>query len=163
MLNFTSDSCSAIKMTMEDVLTRYYLSQAGSGIGDFYSGPIYQRGYGIGSFLGGLFRTALPLLRRGGIAVTKELLSGGTNFLNDIENNISPRSAFNNRASETVSNLKRKVMHGEGFIPIGRAKKRHLGSVRRAVKTKRRVVKKKPKSQKKKKRVSKKKNYDIFN
>lgn len=143
------------------------MNQAGSGMGDFYSGPIYQRGYGIGSFLGGLFRTTLPLLRRGGIAVTKELLNSGANFISDVENNVSPRSAFNNRANESVSNLKRKMMYGEGFIPYGIAKKRHLSKDRRAVKTKRVSVvnRKKPKTKKKqkKKRVTKKKTRDIFN
>lgn len=154
-------------MASEDILTRYYMNQAGSGMGDFYSGPIYQRGYGIGSFLGGLFRTALPLLRRGGVAVTKELLNSGANFINDVENhNINPRTAFNNRANETVTNLKRKIMHGEGFIPYGLAKKRHLSKGRRAVKSKRLSVvkRKKPNTRKKKKkRVTKKKIRDIFN
>lgn len=154
-------------MTLEDVFTRYYMNQAGSGMGDFYSGPIYQRGYGIGSFLGGLFRTALPLLRRGGIAVTKELLNGGVNFLNDVESNVKPGTAFNNRANETISKLKRKIMVGEGFIADGYGKRRHLSKGRRAVKTKRRSVnKRKPKSRKKrvnkKKRVTKRKAKDIF-
>lgn len=30
-------------MFEEDALTRYYLAQAGSGMGEFYSGPIYQQ------------------------------------------------------------------------------------------------------------------------
>lgn len=54
-------------MDSEDIgLTRYYMSQAGSGIGEIYSGPIYQKGYGLGSYLGGLFRGILPILKRGG-------------------------------------------------------------------------------------------------
>lgn len=146
-------------MTLEDELTRYYLNQAGSGMSDFYSGPIYQRG-----FLGGLFRSALPLLRRGGIAVGKELLNSGTNFFNDVENNINPRTAFNTRIGESARNLKRKVMHGEGFIPDGRRKKRHLSKGRRTVRTKRRKIAKKKPSRKTKKRntLKKKKSKDIF-
>lgn len=150
-------------MTLEDALTRYYLNQAGSGMGEFYSGPIYQRGYGIGSFLGGLFRSVLPLLRRGGIAVGKELLNGGTKFFNDVENNVSPRAAFNNRASETITNLQRKAMHGEGFISGGKRKTRHLSADRQTVKTKRRKIVKKKKSVRKVKKASrKKKSKDIF-
>lgn len=150
-------------MTLEDELTRYYLNQAGSGMSDFYSGPIYQRGYGIGSFLGGLFRSVLPILRRGGIAVGKELLNSGTNFFNDVENNVNPRRAFNNRALETITNLKRKVMHGEGFIAGVRRKKRHLSKTTRAVNTKRRkVVKKKTSRKTKKKTLKKRPCRDIF-
>ncbi|KAJ6642656.1 Pre-mRNA cleavage complex 2 protein Pcf11, partial [Pseudolycoriella hygida] len=111
----------------QDMLYQYYLNQAGSGIGDFYSGPIYQRGYGIGSFLGGLFKTVLPILKRAGVATGREILKNGTNFLNDVENNVSPRSAFSNRAKETVENLKRKVMYGEGFKAMPANSKRQLG------------------------------------
>lgn len=30
---------------MVDVYTDYYMRQAGSGIGNIYSAPVYQRGY----------------------------------------------------------------------------------------------------------------------
>jgi hypothetical protein len=33
-----------------DILTHYYLSQAGGG-GDIFQGVPYQRGYGIGKYL----------------------------------------------------------------------------------------------------------------
>lgn len=29
---------------MNDIYTNYYMQQAGSGIGNIYSGPVYQRG-----------------------------------------------------------------------------------------------------------------------
>lgn len=121
-----------------DLLVRYYMEQAGSGIGEFYSGPIYQRGYGIGSFLGGLFKTVIPILKKGGAVVGKEVLKNGANFLNDLRNsNINPNTALNNRARETVENLKRKLMYGDGF-KVGRSnKKRQLGVKPRKVKAKR--------------------------
>lgn len=151
-------------MTLEDELTRYYMNQAGSGMGEFYSGPIYQRGYGIGSYLGGLFRSILPLLRRGSIAVGKEIFNSGTKFFNDVENNVEPRTAFNARSAEAFDNLKRKAMFGEGFIPDGNRRKRQLGPARRPVKTKRRkIVKKKKRVVKKRKTVKRKKYHsDIF-
>lgn len=34
------------------VLSQYYLNQSGFGNG-YYNGQIYQKGYGVGSFLGG--------------------------------------------------------------------------------------------------------------
>lgn len=154
-------------MAEEDLLTRYYLAQAGSGMGDIYSGPIYQKGYGLGSFLGGLFRSVLPLLKRGGMAIGKEVLNSGANFMRDVENNVSAREAFNNRSRETLGNLKRKAMFGEGYKVGRRAKKRQLGPDSRAVKSKpkrRKVVRKKKPALKRKKKPSKKKKkaVDIF-
>lgn len=153
-----------------DLLFRYYLDQSGSGIGEFYSGPIYQRGYGIGSFLGGLFKSVVPILKRGGLAVGKEVLKNGANFLNDVHNNVSSRTAMNNRAKETVDNLTRKLMFGEGFKVGHSTKKRQLGVKPRKVKVKRnkkvKVKRNKVKSKKvvkrKKSGGKKEKNIDIF-
>lgn len=161
----------------QDLLVRYYMNQAGSGIGEFYSGPIYQRGYGIGSFLGGLFKSVLPILKSGGIAVGKEVLKNGANFLNDVQHNVSPRTAMNIRAKETVDNLKRKLLYGEGFKMGHSTKKRQLGVKPRKVKAKRnkkvkvkrnkkvKVKRNKVKSKKvvkRKKSGGKQKNIDIF-
>lgn len=143
----------------QDLLVRYYMDQAGSGIGEFYSGPIYQRG--------GLFKTVLPILKRGSAAVGREVVKNGVNFLNDLKNNTNPNTTLNNRARETMENLKRKLMYGDGFI-VGRStKKRQLGVKPRKVKVKKnkkvkskKVVKKSKKKIVKRKKKSK--NNDIF-
>lgn len=124
-------------MTEEDLLTQYYLAQAGSGMGDFYSGPIYQRGYGIGSFLGGLFRSILPLLKKTGVAIGKEVLHSGSNFISDLGNNVNPRAAFDMRAKETLQKIKKKVLTGDGYKSVKRSKKRQLPKNNRSVKAKR--------------------------
>lgn len=144
----------------EDLLVKYYMNQAGSGFGEFYSGPIYQRGYGIGSFLGGLFKTVLPLLKRGGIAVGKELLRNGTNLVHDLENNVDPRTALTKRAKETVGNLQRKLMYGEGFKTSRYPLKRQLLAKPRKVKSKRKNKVKQNKSKSRKRFLEK--NSDIF-
>lgn len=152
-------------MGEEELLTRYYLSQAGSGMGDIYSGPIYQKGYGIGSFLGGLFRSVLPLLKRGGVALGKEVLNSGANFIKDVENNVSAREAFNSRSRETLENLKRKAMYGEGYKTGGKHRKRQLHSANRAARSKpkkRKIVRKKKPALKRKKKSTRKKAVDIF-
>lgn len=149
-------------MTEEELLTRYYLTQAGSGMGDFYSGPIYQRGYGIGSFLGGLFRSILPILRKGSLALGKELLNSGSHFINDIGNDVKARDAFKQRAREVYENLKRKAIDGEGYKSTRPTRKRQLSasSARANIKRRKTVNKKKPILKKKKTTVRKKK--DIF-
>lgn len=149
-------------MDIEDAsLTRYYISQAGSGIGELYAGPIYQKGYGLGSFLGGLFRGVLPILKK-----------GGTNVINDIQNNISPREAIKARGREALQKMAQKAMFGDGFKYTSLPKKRQLSGIVGQVKTnkKRKTVKKKKtvkKTKKKsavKKKTKKKKNTsrDIF-
>lgn len=106
-------------LTYED----YYAQQAGNGISPhWFKGAPYQRGHGIGSFLGGLFRTALPLLKKGGIALGKELLNGGINILTDVDGGSSFKDAAKNRLSESTNNLKRKatdevygLLSGKGY------------------------------------------------
>ena len=63
---------------------KYYQQQAGSGIAAIYKGAPYQRGHGIGSFLGGLFRSILPLISTGAKVVGKEAMRAGVGLLNDV-------------------------------------------------------------------------------
>ena len=77
-----------------DPLLRYYLNQAGRGIGGrgcigpIYSvPPIYQRGYGIGSFLCSLWRMVRPILWRGAKTVGRETLRTGGKILSDMADN----------------------------------------------------------------------------
>lgn len=163
-----------------EILTRYYVSQAGSR-NTFYSGPIYQRGYGsrqrgsgVGSFLGGLFRSILPILKRGSIAAGREVLNSGAKFINDLSNNVNPRTAFKNRSKEAVTNLASKAMHGDGYKRLPNTRKRHSTKVIQSSNIKRKKLnqtkgEKKPKSKpktaalkEKKKKPAKRKLKDIF-
>ena len=79
-------------------LTRYYIHQAGGGdgsgggVGPIYSVPPFvQRGHGLGSLLGGLFRSIRPIfffgLRTAGKALGREALRTGGKILTDIADN----------------------------------------------------------------------------
>lgn len=93
------------------------------GISHVYIGSPNQRGHGIGSFLGGLFRRIIPLLKQGARTVGKEALRSGMNVASDIiDNGIHPREAFKTRLRESGENLKRKaeekintLMQGSGY------------------------------------------------
>ena len=92
------------------------------GISRVFVGSPYQRGHGIGSFLGGLFRKILPFLNRGARAVGKEALRAGINVIEDIENNKPLKEAIKCRLVESRGNLKRKakekissLMRGSGY------------------------------------------------
>ncbi|KAL6418948.1 hypothetical protein ACFW04_014159 [Cataglyphis niger] len=80
----------------------------GGGIQRVFVGSLYQRGHGIGSFLGGLFRRVLPYLSRGVRAVGKEALRAGVNIIDDVENNM-PFKVAKHRFEESRNNLKRKA------------------------------------------------------
>lgn len=108
---------------MSSVLTQYYLNQAGGGgAGHYYAGSAYQKGYGIGSWLGGLFRTILPLLRSGATAVGKEAVRAGSHVLADVAGGESLRTSARKHIAQAGDNLsgslKRKAdtMSGAGRI-----------------------------------------------
>lgn len=101
----------------------YYEMQNGGGrIPRVFVGAPYQRGHGIGSFLGGLFRRVLPYLSKGVRAVGKEALRAGINVMEDVENNTPFKEAVKSRLKESSRNLKRKakekitkLMTGTGY------------------------------------------------
>lgn len=151
----------------------YYNGQIGSGgspsntgINRVYIGTPYQRGSGIGSFLGGLFRSILPLFTRGAKAVGKEAWRTGINVLSDVALNSAPvKESLRTHARESVGNLKRKaedqldkyLMEGSGYKLKHPALSSHLLNTLGTLSTgqKKRLKKKKKKRSVKKKTNSK--------
>lgn len=94
-----------------------------SGIERVYVGTPNQRGHGIGSFLGGLFRRVLPLLSKGAKAIGKEVVRSGMHVARDvIQRDIPFKESFNTRMKDSAENLKRKaeekidiLMEGSGY------------------------------------------------
>lgn len=156
----------------------YYENQIGGGrVNNVFVGSPYQRGHGIGSFLGGLFRSVLPLLTRGAKAIGKEALRGGLHIIEDVSgNNIPFRDSLRRRAAESGRNLQRKtnekidlLMNGSGYnnavstrlmhsltgsAPVHSVKRRKRSARSTSTKKSRRV-KKTPIKKKKKKKTTK--------
>ena len=111
-------------------LTRYYIHQAGGGgggsgevIGLFYSGPPFvQRGHGLGSLLGGLFRSIRPLsfssLRTAGKTLDREALRTGGKIVTDIADN--PQTGI----KEIISKHVQSTFQNLGSKMTGRGRKR---------------------------------------
>lgn len=144
---------------VHDIYTEYYLNQAGSGFSNVYAGPAYQRGYGVGSFLGGLFRSLYPLLKKGSVALGSELLKAGASCISDMSHNGDPQEVFKKRGKETVQNLSKRVadhMFGKGYkntvigLKRSQSAKAAKGVKKRKV-TPKKQSKKKPKKNPKKK------------
>jgi len=134
-------------------LTRYYIHQAGGGggsgdgIGPIYSVPPFvQRGHGLGSLLGGLFRSIRPLffsgLRTAGKALGREALRTGGKILTDIADNPQTgiKEIISKHVQSTVQNLGSK-MTGRGR----KRKRRSTSRVARKSKKPKRTTKKKKK------------------
>lgn len=141
--------------TCSDVYTEYYLRQAGSGFGGVYTSGLYQKGHGVGSFLGGLFRCVFPLLKSGSSALGTELLKSGVNIISDISKNEPVETTIKKRGKETINNLSKLVgdkMFGSGYKLTSTRKRRHSVTDRHSNKSV-----KKPKLNKKGKKSSKKK------
>lgn len=128
------------------------------GISHVYIGSPNQRGHGIGSFLGGLFRRIIPLLKQGARTVGKEALRSGINMASDVVNSgVQPGEAFQTRLRESGQNLKRKaeekinsLMKGSGYKGSKINKLMHSAaesaSRRNSVKSKRKTVKSRKRS-----------------
>ena len=61
----------------------YYLHQAGHGY-PVYAGSRVQRGHGLGSIFGGLFKAAAPLLKKGAKKLGREALKTGLHIAGDV-------------------------------------------------------------------------------
>lgn len=118
---------------------RYYDEQiGGGGVRHVFSGSTYQRGRGVGAWLGGLFRKILPYIASGAKAVGKEAVRAGINVLDDVANNGSSfKEAFKYRAKESGKNLKRKagekisnIMKGSGYKTRAKRRKRQSRKTR---------------------------------
>lgn len=103
---------------------QYYDEQiGGGGVKSYYVGSRYQRGNGVGAWLGGLLRRVLPYVASGAKAVGKEALRAGVRVVGDVANNgANFKEALASRARESRQTLKRKaadklseMMKGEGY------------------------------------------------
>jgi hypothetical protein len=57
----------------------FYIHQAGKGY-PVFAGRRYQRGHGLVSIFGGLFKAAMSLLKKGAKTLEREALETGLNF-----------------------------------------------------------------------------------
>jgi hypothetical protein len=141
-------------MATENEIVQYYINQAGSGIGTIYSGPLYQKGYGIGSFLGGLFRACIPFLKNRSAAVGKQLLKSGIEVIGDLQENDSLRNSLRKRKADIFNRVTDAAISGNGYLKRQKLNSNQSAKKIRSIKT----PKKKAENKKKKKKTIK----DIF-
>lgn len=94
----------------------YFDAQVGRGndspdvLETVYTEKKSQRGSGIGGCLRGIYRSVLPLLKKGTHEVGKEAVRAGFNVVKDVTHNKLPfKDALKRRIQESGHNLKRKA------------------------------------------------------
>ena len=90
---------------------RYYVDQSGNGM-PIFVGTRGQRGHGLGSLLGGFFRSALPMLKRGLATFGKHALKTGLEIANDVVEGKSIKEAAKRRVPEGI----KRFATSENFI-----------------------------------------------
>ena len=130
----------------------YTRSQFGSGILPAYGGVPRQKGHSLGTFLGGLFKSAIPLLSSVGKSVArtagKALLSTGAGVLSDVLSGQRMGSSIANRSKAAGKQLlKRAATATQDYISgaTGPSPPKRRATVRGT----RRAAKKQKKSKKK--------------
>ena len=119
--------CDSSRGLYED----YYMAQSGSGM-PVFAGSRGQRGHGLGSMLSGLFRSAMPMLKRGLALFGRHALRTGAQIANDVADGES----FGNSAKRRVSEGIKQLNPSEFFST-------QSGSGKRKTKSRKRVKKRK--------------------
>ena len=100
--------CDASRVMYED-----YFMQKGNGT-PIFIGTRGQRGHGLGSILGGFFRTAFPLLKRGLVIFGKHALRTGAKIANDVADGEKFGDSSRKRVRETINEVVPGVLDQSG-------------------------------------------------
>ena len=96
----------------------YYARQAGGAL-PYFAGVAYHRGHGLGSLFGGLLRSAMPLIKRGAVALGRGALKTGVRIAGDFLSGENIKTT----AKRRVTDAGRTILRGL-VIPGVRPRKR---------------------------------------
>ena len=102
--------CDASRGMYED----YYMLQSGSGL-PVFQGSRGQRGHGLGSMLSGLFRSAVPMLKRGLATFGKHALKTGLEIAGDVVEGKSFKDSARERIVPTIIPGKKTLCRARNF------------------------------------------------
>ena len=99
----------------------YYAHQAGGAL-PYFAGAQYQRGHGLGSLYGDMLRSAMPLIKRGAVALGRGALKTGVRIADDVMSGQSIKKAAKRRVTDAGRNLMRGLL-APGVRPRKRIKR----------------------------------------
>ena len=82
-----------------------------------FTGQKYQKGYGLGNVLSGLFRSAVPLLKKGAISLGKTALKTGLNVAKDGLEGKSIKASFKDNLKQAGLDVMNNVVDRVARIP----------------------------------------------
>ena len=128
--------------------TGYYLNQAGYGVGPVFQGQRFRSGYGLGGFFASLFRSAVPMLKRGAKVAGRALLRTGLDVASDALAGGNIKESAQQRFQQTGHNLATQAVdHPKTQVGSGPLvyKRRRLPSLLNYIPKHRKVTKRKTK------------------
>ena len=90
-------------------LQDYYLRQTGHEY-PVYTGGRFQRGHGLGSLFGGLFKGAMPLLKSGAKTLDREALKTGLSIAGDVVQRKNLKQAAKTRLKTTRQQMLQRAL-----------------------------------------------------
>ena len=104
----------------------YYANQCGHGSLPVFYGARMQRGHGIGSIFGGLFRTIFPILKRVAPTIGRQAMETGMQIVKDVAGGQSVKEAAKARVAEAIQKGINKVAEqGQDQTGSGKPHKRN--------------------------------------
>lgn len=110
----------------------YYRAQAGNGLAGFRGAPVMY-GTGIGGLFRGLFRKAMPLLRRGLEIIKPHMKAAANNIVRDVSGQLVSRVVGGGQEGSGMAVIRKKHSVGPPMPP----KKRKVVKKPRQTKRKR--------------------------
>jgi hypothetical protein len=101
-----------------------------------YVGTRYQRGHGLGSIFGSLFKSTVPFLKRGAKTFGREAVKTGLNLASDVMEEQNVTQAAKSILKSTGQNLLQKAIIGVGPSGERSIKRAAKGKKHRRRKTK---------------------------
>ena len=120
----------------------YYLQQSGSGL-PIFQGSRGQRGHGLGSMLSGLFRSAVPMIKRGLATFGKHALKTGLEIAGDVADGASFKDSAKARILPSILPGIKRFADEEIFSNQSGSGRRRKTSKRRKSSKRRKIAKRK--------------------
>ena len=108
----------------------YYTRQVGGNL-PYFVGARVQRGHWLGNNFGSLLRSAMPLIKRGALALVKRALTTGMRMAGDVAAGQNLKQAVTRHAKEAGDKLLDGLLKNKPQPP-GR---RQVGAIKRSGKT----------------------------
>ena len=119
----------------------YYIEQAGSGGGNIFVGRKGQRGHGgLGGLLSGLFRSALPMLKRGLATFGKHALKTGIEMAHDVAEGTSVKDSAKKRVPDAIKRFALQQLNQTGSGLKRRGRRRQASGKRIKNKSRKRKI-----------------------